>query len=281
MTIQLYAGNVQQDVKISTFKGGEVQVKITPTNLYQDWGKYDVKHMKIRADIRNSDDIMALLLVTDAARRQFNNPSIELEMPYIPYARQDRVCSPGEALSMKVFADLINSQKYDLVRVWDPHSDVSTALINNCEVYDVNVWAWRVLGRLKRAKEDVVLVSPDAGANKKVLAAAQFLKAPNVVRADKKRDTATLAITGTVVYSEHVGDKDFLILDDICDGGRTFVELAKVLRPLTNGKIYLYVTHGIFSYGFDELRKYIDQIYTANSFVDLSEVSDFVKQVDL
>jgi ribose-phosphate pyrophosphokinase len=68
------------------------------------------------------------------------------------------------------------------------------------------------------------------------------------------------------VYSEHVRDHNFLIVDDICDGGRTFIELAKVLRPLTNGSIFLYVTHGIFSQGLDVFKGVIDHIYTANLF---------------
>ena len=106
---------------------------------------------------------------------------------------------------------------------------------------------------------------------KKTLEAAKELGLP-MVRADKIRSTDTGEITGTVVYSEHIGSKDFLIADDICDGGRTFIELAKVLRPLTDGKIYLYVTHGIFSKGLDVFEGLIDGVYTANPFpkVDLN-----------
>jgi ribose-phosphate pyrophosphokinase len=71
---------------------------------------------------------------------------------------------------------------------------------------------------------------------------------------------------------EELAKKDFLIVDDICDGGRTFIELAKVLRPWTTGKIYLYVTHGIFSNGLDVFNSLIDGVYTANPFpkVDLN-----------
>lgn len=280
--LSLYAGNGthQIDVTSFVFKGGEVQVKAAPQPSMQQWGVYDFKSLQIRADIRNSDDIMGLLMLTDAARREFGRLPITLEMPYVPYARQDRVCAPGEALSIKVFADLINSQGYDLVRIWDPHSDVTTALIDNCEVIKAYQFARRAIDTLKAPRENLILVSPDAGANKKVFEAAQYMRVSTVVRADKTRNPMTGAITGTVVYSEHVGDKDFFILDDICDGGRTFVELAKVLKPLTRGKIYLFVTHGIFSAGFDTLKQHIDHIYTANSFADLRG-EDFVTQVTL
>jgi len=110
-----------------------------------------------------------------------------------------------------------------------------------------------------------ILVAPDAGALKKVSSIAKAL-GTQWVRADKSRDPATGEITGTVVYSEHVGQRDFLIVDDICDGGRTFIALAEALRPLTDGRVYLYVTHGIFSSGYDALTAAIDGIYTANSF---------------
>ncbi len=114
------------------------------------------------------------------------------------------------------------------------------------------------------AGKDVILVSPDAGANKKVLDFAKYWKFSEVVRADKVRNVLTGKIESTKVYSSHVSSKDFLILDDICDGGRTFIELAKELRKLTDGKIYLYVTHGIFSAGMDVFDGLIDKIYVSN-----------------
>jgi ribose-phosphate pyrophosphokinase len=161
--------------------------------------------------------------------------------------------------------DIINSLKFASVTVWDIHSDVSLALLNN--VYNVHQ---RVFVGLVNWT-NTVLIAPDAGAIKKTLETSKALGLP-MVRADKIRSVEDGSITGTTVYSEHIGDKDFLIVDDICDGGRTFVELAKVLRPLTNGKIYLYVTHGIFSKGLDVFNGLIDGVYTANPFpqVDLS-----------
>jgi len=50
-------------------------------------------------------------------------------MPYVPYARQDRVCVPGESFSIKAFAALINMLAFDRVIVVDPHSDVVAAVI--------------------------------------------------------------------------------------------------------------------------------------------------------
>lgn len=73
----------------------------------------------------------------------------------------------------------------------------------------------------------------------------------------------------------------FFILDDICDGGRTFIEIAKAIKmkqslssavhPENHGKIYLVVTHGIFSAGLKPLNEYFDGIYTTNSYVVMDD----------
>ena len=243
--------------KIFKFSGGEIQVKLDETKLFSSIGG-----VRIYAHLKSADDIMALLLVTDAIRQAHGTVPISLDLPYIPYARQDRVCETGESLAIKVFANLINSQNYFEVFVMDPHSDVSVALINNCNV----IQQYQGLKNINQNWENAVFVSPDAGATKKIQKAASYFGVKQVVRADKTRNTETGAIAGTVVYSDHIGSKDFFIVDDICDGGRTFIELAKVLRPLTNGKIILYVTHGIFSKGLDVFQGVIDEVYCANPF---------------
>lgn len=222
----------------------------------------DTAYVSIRLDFETNNDLIDLLLMVDAIRRAYKVMQLRLVMPYLPYARQDRVCNPGESLSLKVVADLINSCKFDEVECWDIHSEVGVALLDNLKHRDNVNCGWRLPGLHSIA--DTVLVSPDAGANKKVFNFAKAHGYEHVVRADKLRDTKTGNILGTTVYTEHVGHKNFLILDDICDGGRTFIELAKVLEDLTDGNIYLYVTHGIFSQGLQPLAPYIDHIYTAN-----------------
>lgn len=253
------------DLERHVFSGGEVQVRLK--RLKQTALDRSVLGAAvITAHVRSSDDLMALLLATDALRRA-GYDHLRLRLPYLPYARQDRVCAPGEALSLRVMCDLINAQRYSVVEVWDVHSDVAMALLDRA----VNIDCSRFLQWLsdwgQQNWSNTTLVAPDAGAIKKVAAAAKHLGVP-FVRADKTRDATTGEITGTVVYSEHIGAKDFLIVDDICDGGRTFTELARQLRPLTDGRVMLYVTHGIFSRGTAVFDGLIDRVFVANSFVD-------------
>ena len=240
-----------------TFSGGEVQVKIS--GVLEEY-----QRIKIRAHLHNSEDVMALLMVTGAIRSLSPFIQINLEMPYIPYARQDRICDMGEALAIKVFADLINSQGYSSVLVWDSHSDVALALIDRC----ANVEQSALMHSMPIVAG--ILVSPDAGANKKVFKLAKSYGDifHQVIRADKVRDVKTGAITDTIVYCDDLHGQKVLIVDDICDGGRTFIELAQKLKDKNAGAIFLYVTHGIFSKGLEVFHGLIDQIYTANSFIE-------------
>jgi len=264
--ITVYINGVENDYTTLTFPGGERHVRLAfaPSHIEDT--------IRVVAHLENTQDVLDLLFLTDALNRRRGRITTRenrlLILPYIPYARQDRVAEPGESLTLRVFCELINNLKYDCVEVFDAHSDVSLALLNNVKNYPPQTFVQMI----PLAKATTVLVAPDAGASKKVYEVAKKLGYSGVVQGTKHRDTATGKITDTTVDSGHVGDKDFLIVDDICDGGRTFIELAKVLRPLTKGKIYLYVTHGIFSKGLGALDGFIDHIYVANTFesVDLT-----------
>lgn len=245
------------------FSGGEVQVRI-------DSFRYFIQ-ATIEAHIRSSEDLMELLLVTDALRR-YGCKELSLIMPYIPYARQDRVCTPGEALSIKVFADLINAQYYEEVKVWDPHSDVATALLNNC--YAVHCLDF--VAKIPLDMANITLVAPDAGAAKKVMTVSQKLGA-HFLQATKIRDASTGEITGTDIQGVLLASAHYLIVDDICDGGRTFIELAKVLKQAAPAIVDLYVTHGIFSKGFAVFDGLIDTIYCANPWPPLFEAHNRIK----
>ena len=259
-------------VRSFVFPGGEVQVRIEDAAPDRAVGaRPEVRpEVRIEAHVDGSDALMGLLLLTDAVRRQYRDPAVELVCPYLPYARQDRVAFPGEALAAAVLCRMLNAQGYARVEVWDAHSDVSLALLDRVQNRPASDFAVPLIGA------DDVVVAPDAGAVKRAGACARLAGVP-LVLAEKVRSTETGAITGTTVHSGHVGRRNFLIVDDICDGGRTFIELARALRPLTEGRVKLYVTHGIFSAGFDVLRPGIDLVYVANPFP--AELPDFVQGV--
>ena len=180
----------------------------------------------------------------------------------------------GEPLSVALYAEILNEREYDSVTIYDPHSDVVTALLDNVKVASNREFVRKAILEITAVdgnninmwgKDNLVLVSPDAGANKKIISLAQSLDIQNIVKCDKTRDVKTGKLTGFRVYEEDLLGMDCLIVDDICDGGGTFIGLARELKKKNAGKLYLAVSHGIFSKGFDELDEVFDAIFTTDS----------------
>jgi ribose-phosphate pyrophosphokinase len=259
----------QKLVSFLKFSGGECHIKLPDFEV--------AENTTILANLNSSDDVMSLLLVVDAVRRINPSTKIALTIPYFPYARQDRVCNEGEALSVKVMADLINSLNCASLTIYDPHSDVTPALLNNCRVVSVA----DIISKSFLAKEintkNLLLVSPDAGAEKKVRMVAKKLASAGilveVLCATKSRDTMTGNITSTTIHGDVKG-KNIMIVDDICDGGATFIELAKLLKEQGAGDIYLYVSHGIFSKGLAVLGEHFKHVYCYHTLLQSESVNE-------
>ena len=244
-----------------TFPGGELQVQVPglPESLSSD--------ITVIARLQSADAIIRLLLATEILSRVQRTGTLKLVIPYFPYARQDRVMQQGEAFSLKAVARLVNCLGFDEVVVCDPHSDVTPALVENIRIIpqvDLIV-SHEDIGRIIHS--GITIVAPDAGAAKKAFAVANYYRLP-LLTASKVRDVSTGAITRTEVHgADSIAGRNALIVDDICDGGRTFIELAKVLKASGAGKVYLYVTHGIFSQGLGVFAGLIDAVFTTDSFL--------------
>lgn len=164
-----------------------------------------------------------------------------LELPYLPYARQDKEVGNLTTFALIPFAKLLNSLNFSKVKVFDPHNvELSGDLINNLEV-EMPCHGC-VLDQLHAEP-----VYPDKGAAKRYCAES------SAIICDKIREPLTGAITGLSVTGD-VKPISYLIIDDICDGGRTFIEVAKALYERGAAEVHLYVSHGIFSKGLDVLR---------------------------
>lgn len=248
------------------FPAGELQVTLTETGINPG------ADVTIKGSILSSDQVFELLQLVEVLRND-GYEDLYLDMPYCAYSRQDRRCNYGEAFSLKVFTNILNTCKFKRVTTFDNHSDVATALIDNCHNVDVNTILFmnadQITGGLTQYD---ALVSPDAGANKKVYKCCSLF-GKDLIRADKVREPKTGRIVETTVYatSEQLKDKRVLIVDDICEGGRTFIELAKALKAIEPSvTIDLYVTHGFFSKGVDVMKEAgISNIITTDSVRDM------------
>jgi len=266
--IEIISNNTHKPVAYEHFffGGGEQHIKLNQEDLCNTYNATIWMHYA------QDSDIWKLALIVDALRRS-NINILNLNIPYFPAARQDRVCVEGEPLSVKVYADFINAMNFSKVTIFDPHSDVTPALINNVIVIDNTKFVGAILGEMNAldATGKTVLVSPDAGSNKKVANVAKYLhktsgQEVSVVRADKLRNVATGQIIETTVYADDLTGKNCYIIDDICSKGGTFCALAKVLKAKGASKVYLVVSHYEGTANLRILKESgIDLVFTTNS----------------
>lgn len=248
-------------IKSSIFPGGEVHVNLE--------GMFIENINIVIAYLYSSDDVMKLMLTVDAMRRENPKCYIELEIPYFPYGRQDRVCSKGEAFSLEVMCKMINGLECNVI-ITDPHSEKTAELLDNCKVEtQEDIFQENDFFKVIQEK-NLILVSPDAGASEKVRYLSEKYRI-DAIYCTKKRDPKTGYPVPVLPNGADYRGINFIVIDDICDGGRTFVNLGHKLKECGAGHLYLYVTHGIFSQGFSALRTYYDRIYCNHTFNKPSE----------
>jgi ribose-phosphate pyrophosphokinase len=263
--------------KISRFPDGQQTVDIESAPMY-----INGLDVKIYSRMNSFRDI-ELIIAANQALREMAVGTVTLYVPYFLGARSDRKFQQGGTNYLKqVICPIINAQKFDCVIVLDPHSDVLEACLNNFGKIDNHTivkYALTNIDNRNAARDRICLVSPDGGALKKIYDIAHEFQIHHLVTAMKHRDIQTGKINHTEVPTLPAsldGEKmKYVIVDDICDGGRTFTELAKAIHAQQpEAKLYLIVTHGIFSAGFEDLSKYFTKIYTSNSVKDIMNEND-------
>lgn len=276
--IELFIDNQQVALSHGRFPDGAVWLKVTgelPATA---------QHMRVRiAAMADMNDFMLLAQLVDAVRHQTDIAVNHLELAWLPWARQDRHMVAGDSFALKVFANLLNTLNFDKVFVLDPHSDAAAAAITNCVVIPQE----RCLlpsETLRRAIGcgELMLVAPDAGALKKIHNVAKASGAQEYAILTKERDVATGNLTGFALVAGDVAGKAVLIVDDLCDAGGTFIGSAQVLRDAGARSVSLYVTHGVFSKGVENLlNNGIDAIYTTTSFTSPELNDPRVELIDI
>lgn len=209
-----------------------------------------------------NDDMIALANVVDAVERHYPYAEIELHLPYLPYSRQDRAVKPGEPNSLKVIGKMINGMGFRFVVTYDAHSSVADCAIDNLVVID----QYDVFKGIYPSFREVYIVAPDEGARKKCEYFANRVGAAGVITCAKDRVDGK--VVGMKVIDNVPDHANLLVLDDLCDGGRTFIEVSKALEHAGNfnvATIDLAVTHGLFTKGVDVVAHKFNNIYTTDS----------------
>ncbi len=258
------------EFKTSKFPGGEIYFRLlSPVS----------EIVKIYTRLNSSDDIMRLLMASDALKRA-GVKELQCVIPYIAYGRQDRKCNDGESFSLEVFSNLINSIGFTKIITYDIHSPISLDKINNLEDKKNRKLLISSIEQMNCCK--INLICPDKGAISRIENNLDLLKEHNIVYCEKDRDSENTKINRMIVPKI---DNDFpsLILDDICDGGATFISLATEFKRVGNkNRLHLCVSHGIFSNGFELLLEHYDKIYTGNSIhKNLSSIKGYNENVTM
>lgn len=163
---------------------------------------------------------------------------IHLVMPYIPNARMDRVKAADEVFTLKWFAAFINALRLDEVTVFDPHSNVAPALIDNIRVIQPDKDIKTAISAID--DDNLLLCYPDEGAAKRY---SELMEAEYIFGI-KHRDWRTGKIERLELTTpEKVAGRTVLIVDDICSRGGTFTHTARALKEAGANDIYLYVSH--------------------------------------
>jgi ribose-phosphate pyrophosphokinase len=263
---KLHITTRSSDIISFQYPMGEWQLRLSP-QLAQQVERAD--EVYINAQVQSSDDWVKLLLLVDAIRGK-GWKSIKIALPYLPYSRADRRFCTGDCLGSEVFLKSLfySTSGYTL----DAHNSIITRQYGVKNVSPERFITKSIIDISLREKvKKIGLIFPDKGASERYALPDTFGSNSHAVTVTKyygvkERDAETGKITGLALPKP--SEDIVLVVDDICDGGRTFSEVANLLSPQTK---YLYITHGIFSQGPSPLAAY-RRVYTTDS-IDRTRVS--------
>lgn len=242
-----------------SINGEPLNITQFPDGTTQVW-KLDMRHFTsdeaavVRWKFESEAEVMHLAQL--AFLLQGNGVPSFLDIEFLPYARQDKQIANDATFALRPFAMLLNAMPWDVIAIWDPHSTVALDLIQRSHARYYTNEAKAAFAR----SESTVLCLPDAGASAKY---GPMFRGLPIAHAEKKRDQASGYLVTGDLSGEPVNGRRVLIVDDICDGGATFIGLASRLREAGATAVSLFVSHGIFSRGVKALTDAgIDRVFT-------------------
>ena len=218
----------------------------------------------IRVAIRTPNELMDLLLVNNVLVARSNRVSVRIT--YLMGARMDRPINMFQPNTFKVVCEQLMAARFPSIDVIDVHN---VRALHEYLPHARNILPDFQISTMLRGYKttDTLLIYPDAGA---VTRASIIKHGFHTVQCVKTRDPNNGKLSNFAVDKDtawNIRGKRCIIIDDICDGGATFIGLSKLLREEHGAKsVDLFVTHGIFSKGFP--LDGIDHVFTTNSYTD-------------
>jgi ribose-phosphate pyrophosphokinase len=243
-------------MKTETFADGEFSVS------YEESIRGAYVYL-VQSTFPNSDNLMELLLMIDAAKRASAYKIIAV-IPYFGWARQDRKDKPRVSIGAKLIADLLSVAGIDRLITMDLHADQIQGFFN---VPVDHLYASTVFVKYIQANmnlDNLIIASPDVGGSKRAGSYSKYLGLPLVLchkSREKANEVSELRVIGDVA------GKDVLIVDDIADTAGTLTKAAEVMKKAGAKSVRALISHALMSNPASERvnLSHLEEIITTNS----------------
>ncbi len=198
----------------------------------------------IQSTFPNSDNLMELLLMIDAAKRA-SAKSIVAVIPYFGWARQDRKDKPRVSIGAKLIADMLSAAGINRLITMDLHADQIQGFF---DVPVDHLYASRVfvdyLNELQEESNNLVIAAPDVGGTKRASAYSKYLGCPMVI-CYKIRKKANVVSDMQIIGD--VEGMDVLLIDDIVDTAGTITKAANLIMKNGAHSVRAIASHAVMS----------------------------------
>lgn len=243
----------KSDIKytISRFPDGEVQITL------KEFTRKDT--IKVMCRITNSEELFLVKQVFDILDR--NDVVYDVFISYLMGMRMDRVMDFNRPFTLKIVANILKSSNAREFEILEPHSGRT----------------YREFGTYEKSMPEVLnrldgyqIVVPDAGAKERYEDVFFFGYPDDTIFCSKVRDIETGKILRIQVDNpEVISDRPMMILDDLCDGGGTFLGIAEAIRTVKpDAKLNINIVHAVNGVGLQRLSGAFDHVYITNSYKD-------------
>jgi len=203
----------------------------------------------------NYDDLVLMVVAWKTLARRFGQEK-KFIVPYFPFGRHDCRRDEWDSDPLHMALDIVRPMMdANCLITIDPHSNVSGVIPHVTQREIVRAWG----AHNEASSMDTILI-PDAGATKRAEIWVDLFPHCQVLQAYKHRDVRTGELSGFHIDASDTEIDEInkvLIVDDICDGGGTFLGLAAEL-PAWAETPTLLTTHGLYTKGTTELAKVFD-----------------------
>lgn len=248
----------QSDIKykFNWFPDGEVQIELEDFDRKND--------IEVKCRITNSNELFIIQQVCDILDRQ--GVVYVVKILYLMGMRMDRVMDFNRPFTLKVIYNILSNCNATRIEILEPHSGRIFKFDKKNKFYEMENPIHELI---KEKIYDYQLIFPDEGAILRYEHLFLFENIDPVIYCEKVRDIRTGNIVGfEVINDSELSGKPLLLIDDLCDGGRTFVNISKELKSITDVPLNIIITHLVNPKGLINLSENFDNIWITNSYKD-------------